>query len=413
MNKQIVFHFKKRSHQIVASLFVFLLGFSCGKPNKEFALKVKISQLQSNQIFDRDLVMDMIFDANEFPQDSIQRIAREIFLQGLDEFKNKKNPLKAIPLFKESLTYFPDAKTYFELGNALMLFKNNQVLLEQAQKFFVIADDLQFKPQYLNHLKKAKVAALLIQFEKDVQLNDYSWYEVKNELKQSFLSGYLDTVGVKNDPAFSNFIKTYAYQQLIVELQSENLNANHLTKFDIFKNSFTNFNPELTIGDKEVGMDQYRQTISYEFADFIPEMENVNFGRDVSNDFYYVAKVAETEDYVALVYSSSSFSGEGYQPVETILAVYNHQGKQISRKLVSCRCSAERIKTCSFKNGEFEIAERKVNWEKPLKETAIYENRISSTELIVKAEFSLQNDGLIKGEDVPSIFNDSNRIASK
>ncbi|MFY8021577.1 MAG: hypothetical protein ACOVP1_10275 [Bacteroidia bacterium] len=413
MNKLIKLLLKKRSYHLATSLFLFLLMHSCGKPNKEFVLKVKINQLKADQIFDSDLVMDMVFDANEFSQDSIQRHARELFLRGLDEIKNKKNPLKAIQLFKESLTYFPEAKTYFELGNALLLFKNNQDLLEQAQICFFIADELMFKPQYMNHLKKAKVAAMLIHLEKEVPINDYSWYEVKNELKQSYKTGYIDTISLKKDPAFADFLRTFAYQQLIIELQTENQETNQLSKFDVFKNSFTHFNPELQIGVKEVGMDHFRQSISYDFAEFIPEMENVSFGREVSNDFYYVAKVAETEDYVALVYCTSSFSGEGYQPVETILAVYNQQGKQLSRKLISCRCSAERVKTCSFKNGEFEMEEHRLIWDKPLNEISIDENKIKSTDLIGKAVFKLQNNGSISGENTPSIFNDSSRIAKK
>ena len=166
----------------------------------------------------------------------------------------------------------------------------------------------------------------------------------------------------------------------------------------------------MVINDQGVSMENYRQSISYEFSDFIQEMENVSFGREVSNDFYYVAKVAETPEYVALVYATSSFDGEGYQPVETILAVYNNQGKQISRKVIACQCNAERIKTCSFNSGKLTIEEKKRNWEKPIKDFGPDDNTVVSVDLIAKAVFSFNNSGKIQAEDVPANFNDSIRI---
>jgi tetratricopeptide (TPR) repeat protein len=399
---------KKRSYYYVASLFLFLLIFSCGKPQKDYILKVKINKLQGDQIFDKDLVYDVVFDANEFGLDSVQRIAHEIFLQGLDQFKNKKNTAKAIQLFKESLLYFPDGKTYFELGNALLEYKTNTILLKQAESCFDIALELQFKPVYATHIKSAQASALLVKLENEE--GNYHWWEVRNKIWAALEAGYFDTLAIQNEPAFADYVKTNSYKELVIDKMAKMSSGKGLSKFDIFKNSFTNYNPNFKIGESEVSMESYKQSISYEFADFIPEMENVSFGREVSNDFYYVAKVAETPEYVALVYASSSFMGEGYQPVETILAIYDANGKQISRKLISCQCSVERIKTCSFDAGNLVIEEKKRIWEKPLSEVGIDENKVKSCDLIAKASFNIDNNGQIKAVDVPVNFNDSVRI---
>ncbi len=404
-----LFIYNKRSCQMVASLFLFLIFFSCGKPKKEFILKVKLNKLQGDQIFDKDLVLDMVFDANEFGLDSVQRIAQQIFLEGLDQYKNKKNTIKAITLFKESLLYFPSAKTYYELGNAMLGFRQNQALLEQAQTCFEIAQDLSFKPEYAVHLKLAKTAYLMEKLRKDD--DNYRWWRVRHEIENAFNTGFFDTTAIQSDPDFAEFVKSPSYRELVIENLAKNASGGSFSKFDIFKNSFTNHNPDLKIAENEVSMENYKQSISYEFADYIPEMENVSFGREVSNDFYYVAKVAETPEYVALVYATSSFDGEGYQPVETILAVYNNQGKQISRKVIACQCNAERIKTCSFNSGKLTIEEKKRNWEKPIKDFGPDDNTVVSVDLIAKAVFSFKNTGMIEAEDVPANFNDSIRIA--
>ena len=401
----------KRGCLWVTSLFLFTLVVSCGKPQKEFVLKVKLNKLQGDQIFDKNLVYDVVFDANEFGIDSVQRIAQEIFLQGLDEYKNKKNTIKAITLFKESLLYFPVAKTYYELGNALLSFRQNKALLEQAETCFEIAKDLSFKPEYALHLKLAKTAILITKLDKED--DNYNWWHVKHEIGNAFNTGYFDTTAIQNDPDFAEFVKSSLYKELLIDNLAKNASGGGSSKFDIFKNSFTNFNPDFKISDNEVSMENYKQSISYEFSDFIPEMENVSFGREVSNDFYYVAKVTETADYVALVYATSSFGGDGYQPVETILAVYDNNGKQISRKLIACQCNAEKIKTCSFSSGKLIIEEKKRNWEKPISSFGIDENTVESVDLIAKAVFSFKNNGMIQAEDVPANFNDSIRIAKK
>ncbi len=404
-----LFIYNKRSCLWLTSLFLLLINLSCGKPKKEFVLKVKLNKLQGDQIFDRDLVFDMVFDANEFGLDSVQRIAQQIFLEGLDQYKNKKNTIKAITLFKESLLYFPSAKTYYELGNVMLGFRQNKAILEQAQTCFEIAQDLSFKPEYALHLKLAKSAYLLAKLEKEDGY--YKWWRMKSEIGNAFNTGFFDTTAIQNDPDFAEFAKSPLYRELVIENLAKKASGGILSKFDIFKNSFTNLNPDFKILENEVSMENYKQSISYEFADFIPEMENVSFGRDVSNDFYYVAKVAETPEYVALVYATSSFDGEGYQPVETILAVYNNQGKQISRKVIACQCNAERIKTCSFNSGKLTIEEKKRNWEKPIKDFGPDDNTVVSVDLIAKAVFSFNNSGKIQAEDVPANFNDSIRIA--
>ncbi len=161
-------------------------------------------------------------------------------------------------------------------------------------------------------------------------------------------------------------------------------------------------------------MDGYKESISYDFARFIPEMQNTRFGRDVSHDYFYVAKVKETELYTALVYNSISFWGEDMQPVNTTLAVYNNAtGEIISRKPIACQCSAERVRTSSMSNGEIVLEDYNRVWESPITEVSFEENKIKDYISLSKATFTIDDSGKIIDQDVPKNFSDSNMVASK
>lgn len=142
---------------------------------------------------------------------------------------------------------------------------------------------------------------------------------------------------------------------------------------------------------------------------------NTSFGRDVSHDYFYVAKIKETELYTALVYSSVSFAGENMQPVNTTLAVYNNQtGDIISRKPIACQCSAERIRSSIVSNGQIEIEDFNRVWEKPITEESFEDNKVKEYQSLAKALFSIGEDDHIIAKDVPAGFNDSlNMVAVK
>ncbi|HSY60820.1 MAG TPA: hypothetical protein VK796_03040, partial [Cytophaga sp.] len=76
---------------------------------REYILKVKLNTLTPNDIYDYHLVEDVLFDAEELNIDSIRNKSREAFLKGVDAYKNKKDPVSAVTLFKQSILIFPDA----------------------------------------------------------------------------------------------------------------------------------------------------------------------------------------------------------------------------------------------------------------------------------------------------------------
>lgn len=392
-------------------VITLLCCFGCGHSPKNQVAKVKLQKLTEDKLYDNELVNDVIFDAEELGIDSIKNKSRELFLKAIDLYKNKKTLYAAVRSFKASLLIFPDAKTYYELGNALLDI-NTKELLKEANQAYDVALSIQFQLKSNIYYKQACAYYLLSKFstEKESGYLNSAFYD----LQDAFRYGFTDTILLAKDWRLKGITNLPKYHELMI-----NLKANQLTKmegnslFNLFKNAFPNGNNELVISKEDVEMEGYKESISYDFARFIPEMQNTNFGRDVSHDYFYVAKVKETELYTALVYNSISFWGEDMQPVNTTLAVYNNAtGEIISRKPIACQCSAERVRTSAINNGEIVLEDYNRVWESPITEVSFEENKIKDYVLLSKATFTIDEFGKIIAQNVPQNFSDSNMVAS-
>ena len=372
-------------------------------------VKVKLFRLTDSTIYDMDLVSDFVFDAEELNVDSLKDLSRQLFLKGIDEYKNKKSLYAAVKSFKASILIFPDAKTYYELGNALLDMKTEQSLKECVNAFD-IAERIQFQPRVNLYYKKACAYNLRNTYYKYDDV-----YAVFSELNAAIYNGFTDTTLLKNDWRLKGITSMPQYQELIINMKLKQVNNDQNALFALFKSAFPTQTDKLIIGKENVDMNSYKESISYDFAKFIPEMENTSFGRDVSHDYFYVAKVKETDLYTALVYSSVSFEGEAMQPVNTTLAVYNNQtGEVISRKPIACQCSAERIRSSIVSNGQVEIEDYNRIWEKPITEVSFDENKVKEYQSLAKAVFSIGDDGIIIAKEVSKGFSDSlNMVAVK
>src|SRR5687767_7490515 len=105
--------------RILLLVFSITILSSCMNQVDHYVLKVKLNKLTEENMYDRQLVDDILFDAEELNKDSLQTAAHEHFLKGIDLIKNKNKRSEGIAALKRSILLFPDAKCYYELGNAL------------------------------------------------------------------------------------------------------------------------------------------------------------------------------------------------------------------------------------------------------------------------------------------------------
>ncbi len=379
--------------------------FSCTEVKNQIIAKVKLRQIKMDEIYDKDKVSDMIFDAEEMKIDSIKKVSRKLFLQGIEAYKNKKNALGAIPLFQQSIVTFPDAKTYYELGNALLDSKQEKVNIQFANKAFEIAEHLNFQPKSMLYYKMACV-------QNETVNSDIRWDVIQN-LWQAFNNGFNDTALIGNDEHLKSIINTNEYKTLITNWLASKSKKNTNGLYNVFVKSFNTTSLPFEISLENVEMKDYHQSISYDFAQFIPEMENTSFGRDVSNEYFYVTKLPSTDKYTAIIYSSVSYYGENMQPIYTKLSTYDNNGNIISTKLIAGQFSAEKVKKCRIENNLIFIEDYKRIWKKPIDKVPFEENEIDKYELLVKAQYKIEENGKIEEESVPANYNDSSSIVKQ
>jgi tetratricopeptide (TPR) repeat protein len=388
--------------QVLLYFFSFTL-IGCSETGTEKILKVKQHTLTTETMYNSNIVTDVVFDREELNTDSIQNIGRELFLKGIDLYKNKKQTGAAIVKLKASILVFPEAKTYYELGNALMSTGRHKTLREEAAKAYAIALRLNFQPESQIYFKQA----CLSQFDDSEDEQSRAWNTLNN-LRSFFEKGTFDTLAVFNEPILKGITNLPEYQDMLVRVRSASSSGG--TLFDLYKEAYSNNVSSFEVKPDKVEMTDFRQSISYDFAKFIPEMENVYFGRDVSNDFYYVGKVKQTDQYTAVLYTSISFTYEEMQPTYTYLAVYNNEGEILSKKIVACQCTAEKIKTVSIQDDHIKITDHKRLWEKPITEASFDENKITGYTQLATAEFKINETGTIVAVNIPQNYNDSNLI---
>lgn len=388
-------------------LALALLAVSCAQTEKHYVARVKLQQLAEADLYNPEMVYDVIFDAQELKADSLRNQSRQLFLKGIDLYKNKKDAAGAVKLFKQSILLFPDAKTYYEMGNALLEEKASVESLKEADKAFGVAEYLDFKPASMLYYKTAVVKSLLRRADPDMGV-----YSVVNNLADAFQYGYSDTAGLMKDENFSGVISTPEFKTMMLNLKTKEVKDDGGSLFALFKNSFQEYKQPFAIGFDDIDKNN-RQSISYDFAQFVPEMQNVSFGRDVSHDFFYVGKIAETPEYTAVIYSSISFWEQDMQPVNTKLVTYDKNGKVIASKLFAGQFSAEKVKTGKISNNEIVLQDYRRIWKSPIDKVSFEDNEVLKYELVATATFKLTDSGEIVEVSVPANYSDSVVFAKK
>ncbi len=390
---------------VKAGILAFLLLAGCTEPTINYVLKVKLQALSPETIYDAPLVYDVIFDAEELDIDSLRTVSRQLFLQGVDQLKNHNKPDRAVKLFKNSILTLPDAKTYYELGNAIL---KAHLHPEEAIKAYEVAEYLQFQPLASIYYAKACAYNAL---NKKSPASEYQEMAL-HSLEYALVNGFEDTLSLKKDPRLKEIVRLPAYRNMLTNTYARALSNKPEGLFALFTRSFPLVAQPFEIRLDKVDMKQYGLSVSYEFAKYIPEMQNSSFGRDVSHDFFYVARVAETKDYVAVLYASVSFYEEDMQPVLTKLATYDTNGNLISTLPFSCQCSAEKVKKGKVENNIITIEDYRRVWEHPIDKVGFEKNTILSYELLSTATFRIETNGKITTQSAPDQYTDTVILAS-
>src|SRR5690606_38323207 len=119
------------------------------------------------------------------------------------------------------------------------------------------------------------------------------------------LAGFSDTLTIREEAAFDPWRNEGHFQVLLSSFTGQDQSGMD----PLFRVFIQSFNPVRDAYALDTGHTNLRlkHSISYDFKTFIPEMQNTYFSRDVSHEYYYVAKVADEANYIAVIYSSLSY----------------------------------------------------------------------------------------------------------
>lgn len=306
------------------------------KSKQKLKAKLQLTRLRQKDIYNKQLVDVLIFNIKKKKEDSLIAKGKKLFNAAADLFSNKKDTA-ALRLFKQSIMTFPDPDAYYHIGLVLLDMQDNAKLkdktteLNEAIQALEMAEYLKYDPVSYVYYNLACADNMLVKCDSiSGKISGIDYNNAIYNLGRAFKNGYVDTLSMQNDGRISAIMQTDEYSQMIEALRAKN-------NFESFKLSFIPLNLPFTINYDNVGPGSLQ--IDYDFAKFIPSMEGSEFSRGVHDDYYAVGELAETPNYVALIYTSTQFydgpDDNGFQPISTYLITYAPDGTQIDQLVIS------------------------------------------------------------------------------
>jgi tetratricopeptide (TPR) repeat protein len=343
-----------------------------------------VTSLSADAVYQFDSVVAYLQQARASQADT----AKKLFLQAIDLYKNKKEAASSVPLFRQSLQFFPDNKTYYELGNALLA-TNRDSLAFQA---FDMAERLDYNPLSYVLFKKACCLGGMAG-EEDWERREQAITYLKNAIE----NGFADRERIYNEPKLAAIRTGEDFTYMYNDAMSGNGDPAAVL-WSGYSGSFPACSFPLTINMETVKNIKQPAAISYDFEKFVTEMRDYKFSRDVGQEFFYMAKVASTPDHETVVYGSRSYdAGDDlpYVPTRFYLASYDKKGKLIDKLELAGQQSFDQVfKVATMQqNGHFEIKDYQNTWAKPVGDDGYANNKVVKSDLVKTSRYSIGTDG--------------------
>jgi len=333
---------------IIASAFVLMVSSCGGKKNNTPATDNNTTTTQLNQadIFNLDAVNKYITAADK----EKQQPAKKEFLVGVDQYRNRKQVDSAITTFKNSITMYPFAKTYYELGNAYMDKKDFKTAIES----YKISEKMSYEPLSLVLYNQACAYSMLEDGNNSIK---YVQLAIEN--------GYTNLDHIMKDVDLDFVRKDARFNETVKTAMAGNT-SNSEVLFSMYKSHFDQISFPYTLSEEKSQALDFEKTISYDYDAFVPGMVNAEFSRDVGDEYFYVGKLVENEQYVALLYSQAGMWADK-PPVHVYLATYNPtKGKLIDfEKVGGLEYYSDSLRTAVIKEDlTVEVKYFEQQWEK-------------------------------------------------
>jgi len=372
------------SYSIIFSSVLMLP--SCGDPAEQINKSTKTVrvpvEITEADIFKGNKILAFLENDKKFIQE-----ANELFLKGLNAFRNQNDLDSADFYFKESILTEPSAKAYFELGNVYMSKED----YDKAISAYGVAEQLDYEPFSKILYNKSCIYSLE---EEEEMAGQYLEYALQ--------AGYNNIDHIQKDSDLENLRKTQHFQPAVDKGLRGMSNSENLFWLQ-FKRLFalTEVPMKLEI-EMSNEMSEALNYISYDYEKYISEMRDEKFSREVSKGFFYYARPYENENFVAVVYIvKDEFMGD-YAPLSYMMATYTHEGKLIDKEEIggSTHLSDEILFSTIEPNMTIKGEWRKPVYEKDPEDHGYYENKMVSSELLGTQTFKVSSKGKITSNGV-------------
>lgn len=344
--------------------------FSC----KEKSRPLAYVSLPKQALFNKDSVRNFLNTVSDAQADS----SKQLFLKAIDRLKNSNKADEAIALFQQSLSFYPTANAYYELGNAYLQQKDYTAALQS----YDLAEGMDYKPLGNVFFKQASCFAEMDSTDK---MYSYITYAVQN--------GFVDKQKIVSDVHFANFKNDYQLLTTYNEAMSGNGDPDEVL-WQGYSNDFRQASFPFSVDTGTLRKLGEPQIISYDYEKYVPEMRDNKFSRDVGSEYFYVAKVMQTELCHVVLYGCRSYETEG-SPVYYILASFSPKGKLLDKMVVGgAKTFDENYKVFTAKSDrQFQIEEYKNTYEKSTDENGFENNKIVSRQLVGTKQFMIDAAG--------------------
>jgi hypothetical protein len=358
--------------------------FACNTPTRPSTEKTDpryegqgqfLAMLREDQIFDKKMALG----ASQINEGK-NKVSDKYFLKGIDMYRNQKNPEEAVTLFKKSIMEQPQARAYFELGNALADINN----LADAASAYQIAEALDYKPTS----KVLYNLACVYSRAKDDETARYY-------LVSAIEFGYSNAKNIYGDKDLEYLREhTGNFKYTVTTALSGATDPDKL-QWNLFWHEFKPVSYPLVLDEKyssKLGEDY----ISYDYERFVAEMrDNEKFSREVGFEFYHVGLAKATDSVKAVIYAVKNVIMGGDAPPEYYIVSFDHVGKLIDKLPIGGHkklADPFRVATLT-ENGNIEIGLFNQVYERDPEKEGYENNKLVEAKLLEKQLFSITDDG--------------------
>ena len=353
-------------------LLVFIV--SCGRHGNTDGNKADIIVLNETNLFNVDSVALFLSNASSNQSDS----SKKFFLNAIDIFKNNNNAERSISVFLESLMIYPTASAYYELGDAFL----EAGKPSSALKSFQMAERLDYSPFGNVLFKEAAAYAEL----GDDKTKEYLKYAIEN--------GFVDRDKIFNNKSFAKYDASYPWiENVFNEAMAGNGDADAIL-WQGYSRQFLPASFPIVIDSGTFKSMDHPVTINYDYDKYITEMRDGKFSRDVGNEFYYFAKVADTASYKTVIYVESPYEENG-GPAYYYMASFNNLGRLIDKKMIAgAKTFTDLYKVFNMPTSrEFNIQEYKNTYEKNTDKDGFEDNPVIKRDLVKTTSYTIDSTG--------------------